>query len=138
MPDHLTPEQRRRAMANVRSKDTDIEIAVRRAVHARGLRFRKHVRGLPGTPDLVFAGARIVVFVDGDFWHGWQFPAWRHKLTPFWAEKIDANRRRDRRNFARLRRQGWLVLRVWEHDVVANAEQVADRIEAAVRTRTPR
>ena len=124
-------------MANVRSKDTGIEIAVRRAVHARGLRFRKHVRGLPGTPDLVFAGARIVVFVDGDFWHGWQFPAWRHKLTPFWAEKIDANRRRDRRNFARLRRQGWLVLRVWEHDVVSNAEQVADRIEAAVRTRTP-
>ncbi len=122
-------------MANVRSEDTGIELAVRRAVHARGLRFRKNVRGLPGTPDIVFAGPRVVVFVDGDFWHGWRFPAWRHKLAPYWVEKIEGNRRRDRRNFARLRRSGWLVLRVWEHDVLGDIEKVADRIESVVRSR---
>ena len=137
MPDRLTPEQRSRLMARVRGKDTGIELAVRRAVHARGLRFRKHARGLPGTPDLVFAGPKVAVFVDGDFWHGWRFPAWRHKLTPHWAAKIEGNRRRDRRNFVRLRRRGWLVLRVWGHDVLADAERVADRIEAAVRERMP-
>ena len=135
MPDRLTPEQRSRLMARVPSRDTGIEIAVRRAVHARGLRFRKHAKGLPGTPDLVFPGPKVAVFVDGDFWHGWRFPAWRHTLTPYWAEKIETNRRRDRRNFARLRRRGWRVLRVWGHDVLADAEGVADRIEAAVRER---
>ena len=135
MPDRLTPQQRSRLMASVRSKDTGLELAVRRAVHARGLRYRKHVRALPGTPDIVFPDPRVAVFVDGDFWHGWRFPAWRHKLAPYWAEKIEGNRRRDRRNFARLRRQGWLVLRVWGHQVLADVEQVADRIESAVRAR---
>ena len=124
-------------MTSVRSKDTEIEIAVRRAVHARGLRFRKHVRSLPGTPDIVFSGARVVVFVDGDFWHGRRFPAWQHKLSPYWDAKIERNRQRDRKNFARLRRKGSLVLRVWEHDVLADVEGVADRIEAAVRARMP-
>lgn len=123
-------------MASVPNKDTSIEVAVRKAVHARGLRFRKHVRELAGTPDIVFPGPQVVVFVDGDFWHGWQLPAWRHKLKPFWVDKIEGNRKRDRRNFARLRREGWLVIRIWEHDVHADVEQVADRIEAAVRART--
>ena len=137
MADRLTPERRSRLMSRVRSRDTGIEMAVRRAVHARGLRYRTHVRSLPGTPDLVFAGPKVAVFVDGDFWHGWRFPAWRHTLSPYWVEKIAANRRRDRRNFARLRRRGWLVLRVWGHEVFADAEKVADRIENAVRARTP-
>lgn len=137
MADRLTPERRSRLMSRVRSRNTGIEMAVRRAVHARGLRYRTHVRSLPGTPDLVFAGPRVAVFVDGDFWHGWRFPAWRHTLSPYWVEKIAANRRRDRRNFARLRRRDWLVLRVWGHEVFADAESVADRIESAVRARTP-
>lgn len=137
MADRLTPERRSRLMSRVRSRDTGIEMAVRRAVHARGLRYRTHVRSLPGTPDLVFAGPKVAVFVDGDFWHGWRFPAWRHTLSPYWAGKIEGNRRRDRRNFARLRRRGWLVLRVWGHDVFADTGKVADRIESAVRARTP-
>ena len=138
LPDHLTPEQRHHKMASVPSKDTSIEVAVRKAVHARGLRFRKHVRGLPGTPDIVFPGPRVAVFVDGDFWHGWRLPAWRHTLKPFWINKIEGNRQRDQRNFARLRRQGWVVIRVWEHDVQADVERVADKIEAAVRARAPK
>jgi len=123
-------------MSRVRSKDTGIEIAVRRALFARGLRYRKNARGLPGTPDIVFAGARVVVFVDGDFWHGWRFPTWRHKLSPYWINKIEENRRRDRRNFARLRRDGWVVLRVWGHEVLSNVDRVAERIEEAVRSRS--
>ncbi len=121
-------------MTNVRSTDTGIELAVRRAVHARGLRFRKHVRDLPGTPDFIFPRSKVAVFVDGDFWHGWQFTTWRHKLAPYWKNKIERNRRRDLQNFARLRQLGWVVVRVWEHDVLADVERVADRIERIVRS----
>lgn len=122
-------------MSRVRSKDTGIELAVRRTVHARGLRFRKNVRRLPGTPDLVFPGPKVVVFVDGDFWHGWNFDKSRHKLPNYWVEKIEGNMRRDKKNSTALQEMGCLVLRVWGHEVLDDVELVADRIEVAVRSR---
>jgi DNA mismatch endonuclease (patch repair protein) len=124
-------------MARVRSKDTGIERAVRSALHRRGLRFRKHVRKLPGSPDIVFARARVAVFVDGRFWHGYDFPSWKHKLSPYWREKIERNIARDERNFQSLRDAGWCVLRVWEHEVMKELPAVLDRIERAVRSRRP-
>lgn len=133
--DNLTPEQRSRTMSLIRSKDTRPELTIRRLLHARGLRFRKHARRLPGKPDLVFVSARVIVFVDGDYWHGWRFPSWSSKLTAYWKQKIEGNRRRDRRNFRQLRRQGWLVIRVWEHEVEHDAARCAERIQAAVRLR---
>ncbi len=123
-------------MSRVRSTDTTPELAIRKLAHARGLRFRKHCRWLPGRPDLVFARTKVVVFVDGDYWHGWRFPAWRDKLAAYWKQKIENNRRRDLRNFRRLRNDGWLVIRLWEHDVERDAECCVDRIEAAVRRAT--
>jgi DNA mismatch endonuclease, patch repair protein len=131
--DNLTPQQRSYMMSRVRSKDTVPELTVRKLVHARGLRFRKHCANLPGCPDLVFARYRVAVFIDGDYWHGWRFPRWSDKLTPYWKRKIEGNRRRDRRNFLRLRRQGWAVVRLWEHEIERDAERCIDRIEAAVR-----
>jgi DNA mismatch endonuclease (patch repair protein) len=135
MADNLTREQRSFTMSRIRSKDTTPELTIRRLVHGRGLRFRKHKDGLPGRPDLVFAAAKVVVFVDGDFWHGWRFPAWRDKLGDYWKEKIARNRRRDRRNCQTLRRAGWLVIRIWEHEVKSDAEACVDRIEQAVWVR---
>jgi DNA mismatch endonuclease (patch repair protein) len=135
MPDNLTPQQRSWTMSRIRSRDTMPELTVRRLVHARGLRFRKHVGWLPGRPDLVFTGSRVVVFVDGDFWHGWKFPVWRHKLAPYWQEKIERNRWRDNHNFRQLHAQGWMVIRLWEHDVTAKPQKCIDRIERAVRRR---
>lgn len=134
--DNLTPAQRSRTMSLIRSKDTQPELTIRRLLHARGLRFRKHAAWLPGKPDIVFVSAKVTVFVDGDFWHGWRFPLWSGKLTAYWKHKIELNRRRDDRNFRRLRRHGWLVIRVWEHQVKRDATSCADRIEAAVRART--
>jgi DNA mismatch endonuclease (patch repair protein) len=128
MPDTLTPEQRRGCMQRVRTSGTDIELAVRAALHARGFRYRKNVRALPGCPDLVFSGRRVVVFIDGDFWHGYRFPAWRAGLSPFWQRKIEGNRRRDARNFRRLRRDGWTVVRVWQHEIVGNLAGTVARI----------
>jgi DNA mismatch endonuclease (patch repair protein) len=91
-----------------------------------------HPRDLPGRPDFVFRGRRIAVFVDGDFWHGWRFPTWQHKLAPFWADKISANRARDRRNHARLRRWGWRVVRVWEHQIKSAPHRVRERMIAVL------
>lgn len=115
--DNLTSKQRSLCMSRVKSRDTDLERSVRSALHKSGFRFRKHVRSLPGTPDIVFPRDRFAVFLDGDFWHGFRFPAWHRKVSPFWRRKIAINRARDRRNFARLRRMGWRVLRLWQHQI---------------------
>ncbi len=138
MADNLTPEQRRYTMSRMRSKDTKPEVAVRKLVHARGLRFRKHVKHLPGKPDIVFSRARVVVFVDGDFWHGWNFDEWKEKLAPYWRQKIEGNMARDERHAAALEAEGWLVLRVWQHEIKKDAAFCVDRIEAAVRERRPK
>lgn len=135
MADNLTIEQRSYTMSRIRSKDTTPELAVRRLAHARGLRFRKHERGLPGQPDLVFVSARVAVFIDGDFWHGWRFSTWRGNLAPYWESKIARNRERDRVNFRRLRRDGWRVIRIWEHQVKRDIDSCVDRIVEAVKRR---
>lgn len=131
--DNLTRDQRSFCMSRVRSRDTGIEVLVRSELHRRGMRFRKHCGSLPGRPDVVFSRARVAVFVDGDFWHGYRFPAWRERLSDHWAAKIEANRARDRRTIQRLRRSGWRVVRIWQHEVEANVPACIDRVEAAVR-----
>ena len=73
MVDNMTPAQRRATMSKIRGRDTQLELAVRRELHRRGHRYRVHVAWLPGKPDIVFTRVKLVVFVDGDFWHGWQF-----------------------------------------------------------------
>jgi DNA mismatch endonuclease (patch repair protein) len=131
--DNLSPEQRSFMMSRVRSKDTRLEVAVRSLAHARGLRFRKHCAWLPGRPDLVFVRSKVAVFIDGDYWHGWRFPAWSERLAPYWQQKIAGNRHRDQLNFRRLRRNGWLVIRLWGHSIESDVSACVDRVEAALR-----
>lgn len=117
MADNLSKKQRSYCMSRVKSKDTALETKVRTELFRRGLRFRKHVAALPGRPDIVFPAVKLAVFIDGDFWHGYRFPTWRRTLPKFWRAKIGKNRDRDRRNFAKLRRMGWRVLRIWQHEI---------------------
>lgn len=134
MPDNMTPQQRSRTMARIRGMDTKPELVVRRLLFARGLRYRKYIAELPGKPDLVFTGPRVVVFVDGDFWHGWRFEEWEHKLSSdYWRLKIGGNRERDLVNQKLLEDDGWIVLRIWEHEIKEDADACVGRIEAAVR-----
>ena len=128
MPDTLTPSQRSYCMSRVKGKDTSLELIVRKELSRAGIRFRKHVKHLPGKPDIVFARMKLAVFIDGDFWHGYRFPSWEHKLSPFWRKKIVLNRARDIRNFAKLRRMGWTVMRVWGHEVNGDLEGVVRKI----------
>jgi DNA mismatch endonuclease (patch repair protein) len=123
-------------MTRVRTKDTDIEQAVRSALHRRGFRFRKHVRDLPGRPDIVFPRARVAVFVDGDFWHGYDFKTWCDNLSDFWRRKIEANVARDQRNSLALTKDGWQVIRLWKHQVKRDLESCVDLVATAVLERS--
>ena len=135
MADNLTKEQRSYCMSRVRGKDTSLEKRVRSELHARGYRFRKHVGALPGKPDVVFPTEKVAIFIDGDFWHGWRFPLWSGQLSEFWREKIEKTRQRDQRNFRRLRRNGWCVIRVWEHQLRDDVGSVINNLSEAVENR---
>ena len=118
-------------------KNTRPECAVASLLNSLGLLPEHHVSDLPGRPDFVLREFRIAIFVDGDFWHGWRFPTWRKKLSEKWEAKIEATRKRDTRNHSRLRRAGWKVLRIWEHQVLVDPERVAARIAAMTAAATP-
>jgi DNA mismatch endonuclease (patch repair protein) len=132
MPDHMTPAQRSRAMKNVKLKGGPLERLIQRELRKRGLRFVRNYRSLAGTPDIVFQRNKLAVFIDGDFWHGWRLPAWEHKLSEFWKSKLRTNRKRDQRNFRRLRCAGWKVIRLWEHDILSDCGGCIRRIIRAL------
>lgn len=116
MADVLTPAQRALNMSRIRGRDTGPEMRVRRGLHAKGLRFRLHVRSLPGRPDLVFARYHTVAFVHGCFWHAHgcalsKLPATR---MDFWKQKLEGNAARDRLITGQLQTNGWRVLVIWE------------------------
>lgn len=117
MPDIFTKEKRSQVMAAIKGKGTKIEKRVFRALRQSGIYFRTHYKRAAGTPDIAMPKRKIAIFIDGDFWHGYRYPAWKRKLPPFWQTKIERNRARDKRTFAKLRRHGWRVLRVWEHEL---------------------
>lgn len=134
MTDTLTPSQRSYCMSRVKGKDTSLERIVRTELHKRGFRYRKNVSGLPGKPDLVFVKQKVVVFIDGDFWHGYRFPQWENKLSSFWREKIGKTRERDKKNFAKLRRNGWKVIRIWGHQIKNDLDECVTKIENELRS----
>lgn len=134
----LTPEKRRQ-MAQVRTRNTAPEIVVRRALHAHGLRFRLHRRELPGRPDIVLPGRQLAIFVHGCFWHGCSMcdRGTRRPKTnvEFWSTKLAENRRRDGRNVSALEDLGWQVVVIWECETREPLKLAAalDRIRPSVR-----
>ena len=136
MADDRTPAQRSETMRRVRSVNTSCEVALRKELHARGLRYRLHAKDLPGKPDVVFRRARVAVYVDGAFWHGHpercRVPATNRE---YWVRKIERNKARDARVNAELRSMGWRVVRLWDFEVKASAARCAARVERIVRNR---
>jgi DNA mismatch endonuclease (patch repair protein) len=114
--DTLTPEQRSERMSRIRSRDTKIEIQLRKALFKLGYRFRVNYPRLPGKPDIAFPGRRKVIFINGCLWHA--HDCGRYKApksnTSFWEAKIGANVDRDQRNLRELKSLGWEVITVWE------------------------
>lgn len=134
MPDVLTPQQRRRCMSRVKDRDTGPEVTLRKGLWSAGMRYRLRYK-LPGKPDLVFISRRVVVFVDGCFWHCCPIHATHPKTNErFWHDKLESNRRRDQQVNEVLMEQGWRVLRFWEHEVNQNLDAVINRIADRLNT----
>lgn len=122
-------------MAAIRHKDTKPELLLRRALFRRGWRYRVNYK-ITGNPDIVFLGDKVAVFVDGCFWHGCP-ECYRKPSTnvSFWEKKLKQNRQRDRAVTCKLEDQGWLVLRIWEHEILKQLPSVLGKIENQVGNR---
>jgi DNA mismatch endonuclease (patch repair protein) len=128
--DALSKRVRSALMSKIRSKETKFEqdfiYYLRKATKKK---FETNVSSIKGKPDIVFLRQRVCVFLDSDFWHGWYYPRWRHLLkNDFWRDKIENNRRRDKRTTAYLKRNNWTVLRFWEHQIKSDYENAFEKI----------
>ncbi|WP_208986144.1 very short patch repair endonuclease [Labrenzia sp. OB1] len=114
--DTRSPEQRRRIMQAVKSKDTGPELIVRRLLHSMGFRYRLHRKDLPGKPDIVFGPKKKALFIHGCFWHGHGCSKGRlpKSKLDYWGPKISSNLKRDERKKQELKKNGWSVLEVWQ------------------------
>ncbi len=135
--DNLTPEQRRKNMKNIRSKDTEIELLLRKALWKQGYRYRKHYAELPGKPDIALTKYKIAVFCDGEFFHGKDWEVLKPRLKnsnngEYWISKISRNRERDDEVNKQLLFLGWTVIRFWGSEIKKKPDECVKVIEEAI------
>ena len=139
MADDLTPEQRRRNMQAIRNKDTSIELALRKALWERGIRYRKNYKKLIGKPDIAITKYKIAVFCDSDYWHGYDWENRNQRIKSnrdYWVPKIERNMERDREGTSALQSEGWLVIRFWEWQIKKHLDECVEEVLRAVSTRS--
>ena len=137
MADNLTVEQRKKNMQHIKSKDTKIEIALRKALWNKGYRYRKNYCLLPGKPDIVLTKYKIAIFCDGEFFHGKDWEILKPRLeksdnSQYWISKISRNRERDEDVNKQLLFQGWTVIRFWGKEIQNNTDQCVKVVEEAI------
>lgn len=135
--DDLTPAQRRKNMQHIRSKDTGIEVRLRKALWHKGYRYRKNYKDLPGKPDIVLTKYNIAIFCDSEFFHGKDWPELKKRVlrgsnSQYWYGKITRNMKRDEEINRTLYGQGWTVLRFWGKDIEKNLDKCLNVIDEAV------
>ena len=135
--DVLTAEQRRKSMQHIRSKDTSIEIILRKALWQKGYRYRKNCKGLPGNPDIALMKYKIAIFCDGEFFHGKDWEVLKRRLekssnSEYWISKISRNCERDDEVNKKLLFEGWTVIRFWGKDIKNNTEECVKVIEEII------
>jgi len=134
MTDIFTPEKRSWVMSRIKCKNTKIELKIKKMLADIGYRFEMHPE-MFWNPDFVHKRKKIVIFCDGDFWHGYRYVQKKRLPKKFWRDKIENNMRRDKRYNRKLRRDGWSVLRLWEHDIEKDPEKCRRKIVAKFRSK---
>ena len=135
--DRLTPEQRHKNMSNIRSKDTSIELLLRKALWKKGIRYRKNYKKIPGTPDIAITQYKIAIFCDSEFFHGKDWEVLRPKLEKgsnpdFWIKKIGKNIEHDNEINKELNFLGWTVIRFWGNDIKKKTDECIKVIEEVI------
>jgi DNA mismatch endonuclease (patch repair protein) len=133
--DVLTPEQRRRNMQAIKNKATKAEVALAKALWARGHRYRKNNKKIFGNPDLTFAKCKLAIFIDGEYFHGYNWETEKHRIKTnreFWWNKIEGNMRRDHLVNQTLVENGWTVLRFWSQEIRKNLASCIEKIEQTI------
>lgn len=126
-----TTKNRSKLMSKIKSSDTKPEIKLRKFLWNIGLRYRKNVKKLPGSPDIVFFKYRLVIFVDGEFWHGYNWEEKKNKIKSnraFWIPKIERNIERDKAINNHYNQTNWTVMRFWEHEIKKEFGRCAKKI----------
>ena len=135
--DNLTVEQRRKNMRHIKSKDTSIEVKLRKELWSRGYRYRKNVSNLPGKPDIVLTKYKIAIFCDSEFFHGKDWEVLKPRLeksnnADYWEKKISRNIERDNEINKKLLFMGWTVIRFWGKDILKNIDDCISVIEDVI------
>lgn len=135
--DNLNSSQRSKCMSHIRSKDTKIEVKLRKALWNRGYRYRKNYKELPGTPDIVLTKQKIAIFCDSEYFHGKDWEVLRERLknsnhSDYWIKKIDRNMKRDAENDKKLVYLGWTVIRFWGKEILEDPEKCIKVIEETI------
>jgi len=127
MADIFTPEKRSWVMSRIRGTNTKIDLKVKKMLAENKIKFEMYPK-IFGNPDFVLKGKKITIYCDGDFWHGYKYHEKKKPRKKFWRDKIERNMERDKRITRKLRRDGWSVLRFWEHDIEKNSDKCINRI----------
>jgi DNA mismatch endonuclease (patch repair protein) len=133
--DNLTPEQRHKSMSHIRSNDTSVEVLLRKALWHEGIRYRKNIKSLPGKPDITITKYKIVIFCDGELWHGkdWEIRKENIKTNrDYWIPKIERNMARDIENEKKLENMGWTVIRFWGKEIKKNLMECVNEIKEII------
>ncbi|MBD5481482.1 MAG: very short patch repair endonuclease [Lachnospiraceae bacterium] len=130
-------EKSHRNMSRIRGKDTSIEVILRKALWAKGYRYRKNYKGLPGSPDIAITKYKIAIFCDSEFFHGKDWDTLKEKLENgknpgYWIQKIQRNRKRDREKDKLLRFEGWTVIHFWGKEILEDTDECIHVIEEAI------
>lgn len=115
--DKLSKSGRSNLMSKIRSKETNLELKFFSSLKSARIKFESHPKDVYGHPDAIIRKSKICIFIDSSFWHGWQFPRWKHKMSDSWQKKIQQNRVRDKQVTRYLRYHGYEVIRLWEHQI---------------------
>jgi len=135
LADIFTPKKRSWIMSRIRGKNTKIDLRMRDLLSTLEIGFEMYPKML-GSPDFAIADRKIAIFCDGDFWHGYRYDERKKPAKKFWRDKIENNMKRDIRISRRLRRNGWSVLRFWEHDIEKNPDKCTRKIIEKIKKRS--